>query len=156
MRCFRQGVENPIHTYYKQDHPADMSPTANMDSTVILVSDFVYRHLGCTPANTAIYTNNQTCNPILTEIDNTVVLSDANVSLYPNPATERLVLSLKDVRGKKFSGEIHDITGRTVRQFDFSGKDYSINRNQLQAGIYFLKIISDQNEMFVTKIIFAD
>ena len=24
IRCFHQGIENPIHTYYGQDHPADV------------------------------------------------------------------------------------------------------------------------------------
>lgn len=157
------GIYNPVHTFYGQDHgsPAD---TINIDTTIVLASDFLYKQMGCTPINTVNYTNSPLC---LVNLPNTpacllnpgvndIVLKDENVSLYPNPAAENLILTLKDVKGTKFSGKVHDITGRTVSQFSFSGEEYLIKRNQIQSGIYFLKLNSDAGESFVAKIIFIE
>jgi len=158
IRCYNVGIYNPIHTYYGQDHPASVSASApnNIDTTIILASDFVYKQLGCTPVNTAIYTNNQTCTSTLTGIGNTIVLNDENVSVFPNPASENLTLILKNVKGNKFSVQIFDITGREVKKIAFSEKDIIITRNNIQNGFYFLKMTSDAGELFVTKFIFTE
>lgn len=158
------SLSNPVHTFYGQDHssPGD---TINVDTTIALASDFLYMQMGCIPTNTVNYTNIPIC---LTNLPNTysscllnpgmndIVLNDENVSLYPNPASENLILALKNVKGGKFSGEVHDIAGRTVSKFNFSGKEYLIRRNQIQSGIYFLKLNSDAGESFITKIIFTE
>ncbi|MBI4929685.1 MAG: carboxylesterase family protein [Bacteroidetes bacterium] len=155
IRCFNIGLENPIHTYYGLDHDADIL-AANMDSTCNLVSDFLYKKLGCTPSgNPDIYINNQTCVPGVTGIEN-VVLGAENVSLYPNPASESFQLTIADARGKTFSADITDITGRKIQQINFSGHNITIERGNIPAGIYFLKLISNENEFFATKVIFTE
>jgi len=155
IRCNHLGIYNPIHTYYGQDHPASVSASPNnIDTTIILASDFLYKRLGCVPTNTVVYTNTPTC--VSGAGVDEIVLNSENVSLYPTPAAENIILTMKEVKGRKFSGEIHDITGRVVSQFDFSDKNYLIKRNEMQSGIYFLKITSDANELFVTKILFTE
>ena len=158
IRCFHTGIYNPIHTYYGQDHPASVSTSPNnIDSTILLASDFVYKYLGCTPSgNPAIYINNQTCVPGVTGIDTPIVLNDENVSLFPNPVSENFTLTLKNVKGNKFSAQIFDITGREVKNISFTEKNISVTRNNIQNGFYFLKMTSDAGELFVTKIMFTE
>lgn len=156
IRCFHVGMNNPIHTYYGQGHSADISPATNMDTTVAIASDFLYKLLGCTPSsNPAVYINNQTCVPDVTGL-NDLVLGSHHVLLYPNPASERVTLTLTETKGKIFSGEIYDVVGRNIRQFNFSSNEFLIERKNLQEGIYFLKLKSDAGETYTTKIIFSE
>jgi len=164
VRSAQIGMTNPNHTFYGQDHssPGD---TINVDTTIALASDFLYMQMGCIPTNTVNYSNTPLCivnlpntysSCLLNPGVNDIVLNEENVSLYPNPAAENIMVTLKNVKGKNFSGAVYDITGRTVSQFNFSGKEHLIKRNQIQSGIYFLKLNSDAGESFVTKIIFIE
>ena len=155
VRTFNAGIENPMYTYYGQGHSADVSPTDNMDSTIALVSNFVYMRLGCTPtSNPNNYINNQSCNPSLTGID-AIDLNDANVSVFPNPSIENVFFTLENAKGKNFSGEMYNITGKAVRKFETSSSTVEVKRGDLPSGVYSLKIISDANEVFIAKILFA-
>ncbi len=169
VRAYHIGLTNPIHTYYAQDHDADVNAT-NMDSTTILVSDFLYRQLGCNMTGGVRYTNHQTCVPG-SGIDNVMalftndpcpnsgvnewVLNSENVSLFPNPASENVTVTLKDVQGRNFSVELSDISGRIVRQFSVSGDGFTVQRKNLEDGIYFMRLTSNKNESFAAKILFA-
>jgi hypothetical protein len=153
IRCNNVGVYNPIHTFFGQGHSADVSPVTNLDTTIVLGSDFVYKYLGCTPSNTAIYTNYQTCSA--GSGVNEIVLNSSNVNVYPVPASEKVFVELKEVRGKKFLVEVSDITGRKIQEFRISGPSFTLEKKGMEEGIYFLKLRSDEEEVFMTKIVFA-
>ncbi|HEY4800656.1 MAG TPA: T9SS type A sorting domain-containing protein, partial [Bacteroidia bacterium] len=65
-------------------------------------------------------------------------------------------ITMKDVNGNHFNGEILDVTGRKVSSFTFSDRSYTIKRNGLKSGIYFLRLTSDQQESYSAKIIFTE
>jgi hypothetical protein len=153
IRCNNVGVYNPIHTYFGGGHSADVSPALNMDTTISLASDFTYKQLGCIPSNTNMYTNYQTCTA--GSGVNEIVLNASQVDVYPVPASERVYVQLKDVKGKKFLVEVSDITGRKVLEFNASGSSLSVERKGMKDGIYFLKLMSDEHEVFTTKITFV-
>ncbi len=156
IRCFNTGIINPIHTFYNGSHAAVVSPAINMDSTIAMASNFLYQRLGCTPSgNPNNYINNQTCVPNATGIQN-VTLGSGNVSLYPNPSSGNVHLSLSNVIGRAFSAEISDITGRYVRQVVFSGNEIILERGNLPSGIYSLKLTSDENEILLAKVVFIE
>ncbi|MBI3503169.1 MAG: carboxylesterase family protein [Bacteroidetes bacterium] len=173
-RCKNIGLENPMHTYYTQGHSSPMDTVhvngyCNMDTTAVLTSNFLYHQLGCAAAS-AMFVNQQTCNPTdgidtvtsfytsdpcpLDAGINEMLLNEEKISIVPNPAVEAAMLMLKDVKGKKFSAEIHDVTGRKVRQFEFSGKNYLLERNKIPPGIYFIRLKSDAGELLTAKLIF--
>ena len=159
VRCNQEGIYNPVHTFYGQGHssPGDtalISGGRNIDTTVAIASQFLYKQLGCTTSDLTDYTNTPLCLKNLGVQE--IVLGADNVDLYPNPAIETVMLTLKEVKGKKFQGEIIDITGRKLNEFNFSDKNYLIKRNGIQSGIYFLKLNSDASESFTTKIIFIE
>jgi dienelactone hydrolase len=150
------GIMNPIHTFYGQGHS---SPGAvlNVDTTIILMSDFLYQQLGCTPPTHPVsYTNTPSCTYFGGYGVNEIILNSENVSLYPNPVSEKFALTLKNVKGNKFSAQIFDITGREVKKISFADKDVVVMRNNIQNGLYFLRITSDAGELFVTKIVFTE
>lgn len=64
----------------------------------------------------------------------------AVINVYPNPATDVLHIS----SGKDISGvvSINDMTGRTVLQEDFNGKDCQVSVASFPNGMYFYKVVS--------------
>lgn len=150
IRCYNLGIDNPIHTYYNGSHSADISPTVNMDSTIALLSDFVYRHLGCTPSgNPGNYINNQTCVPNATGINNEFVL-DESISIYPNPSAGEINVQSSTF---KFIGlEICNVLGEKVFQTTLNSQLSALNLN-IPNGMYFLKCTSDKNEIFIGKLL---
>lgn len=154
VRSGNIGLENPIHTYYNGGHGAPVSPAANFDTSIVVLSDFTYKQLGCTPSNTAVYTNGQTC--VTGNSIDEIALNENNVSIYPNPASDKIRMRLEEVKGKKFTGEVRDITGKIVREFEFSTKEFLLHKKDLPEGIYSLKLSSDENEIYSTKIIFTE
>ncbi|TAL61089.1 MAG: T9SS type A sorting domain-containing protein, partial [Bacteroidetes bacterium] len=151
-RANNLGIPNRIHTFYGQGHSSPAAP-GNIDTTIVLTSDFFYTQMGCTPINTAIYTNVPLC--LNTGIDE-IILSDENVEISPNPSMSDVLLKLKNVKGNKFSIRLTDVTGRNLREFQVSGDRFQVERKNLQSGIYFLKLNSDAGETFTAKIIFIE
>ena len=149
VHAYNIGLENPIHTYYGQGHTADVSPTTNMDSTIALVSNFVYARLGCTPSgNPANYINDQTCVPGLGV--NELVLND-DISVYPNPADGQFTVESSEFRVQSL--EIYNVFGEKVYSTTMNEERLIINFSAQPSGMYFMKCTSDENKIFVTKIL---
>ena len=68
--------------------------------------------------------------------------STIELNVHPNPATDRINVVLEDHKGK-WSVRLYDITGRLQLQ-GFSIKDniITVERNDLQSGIYFIEAAS--------------
>jgi hypothetical protein len=87
-------------------------------------------------------------NPIpITLIDNTGInelLTESNVSLYPNPATNLLNIKFENYGNELIEMEIIDLTGKIVKQEQLTDNQSIINLEDLQRGIYFIKLINEQ------------
>ena len=153
-RALNIGLENPFHTFYNQGHTSPASNPQNADTTITLVSKFLYGQLGCTPMNTVDFTNTPRACAVYGTGVNEIVLSAENVNVFPNPSQSDVLLTLKNVKGNKFSAVLTDVLGRETGKFSFTQKDLVVKRNGMQPGIYFLKMTSDANELFVAKVIF--
>lgn len=95
------------------------------------------------PGEFRIFGNQQAT---LSTDDNTI---ESSLRIYPNPATQSFSIS-KDVNDLK----IYDITGKKVKQFSKStiiNKVFSVT--DLNTGIYFVRIINDNNKMITKKLI---
>jgi type IX secretion system substrate protein len=96
-------------------------------------------------------------NPIpITLIDNTgigEVLSESNVSLYPNPATNLLNIEFKEYSRELIEMEIIDLTGKVVRTGQLSNNQTTIGLDGLGKGIYFVKLqngqFSESHKIFI-------
>ncbi|MCG2419458.1 T9SS type A sorting domain-containing protein [Aequorivita sp. F47161] len=70
----------------------------------------------------------------------------SEVKVFPNPATEIVTVSLKNT-SEKASLIVYDVMGRTVKQQDFKGeKEVRLSVENLQPGIYYLKIYEGKKQ----------
>lgn len=73
------------------------------------------------------------------------------VTVLPNPANNQVTVSSDNILK---TIEIYDVTGKIVQQvFPESQQTISINLKDLRSGIYFMKLMDQNNQMTVKKII---
>jgi len=75
-------------------------------------------------------------------------------SVYPNPATDFFTITFKNTGTYTFM--LYDATGRNILQIkDIKTDSFTINRENLKAGIYFYRLINSSNGIAETgKIVF--
>jgi len=84
--------------------------------------------------------NSSTCTYTITvetftNIDNAKLLP--KLSLYPNPNNGNFTIELN---GKQTNIYIVDVTGKTVKQFETNSTSYKVSVENLQSGLYYVKI----------------
>ena len=130
------GIPNVMYTYYGSGHVPYASDALIMDTTVRFVSNFLYRYFGCTPTDPLPLPNT------FLQVSVPEQISGENmISSYPNPASDHVMIELKNSPVQKI--ELLDVTGRIVRSAEnISSSLIRFERGNLDAGIYFLKLIS--------------
>lgn len=71
------------------------------------------------------------------------------VNLYPNPATNRVTLSVGSTQ--QHSATIYDMRGREVMCTTFSGMTYQMNIENLAAGVYMLRVDGTTSKLVVSR-----
>lgn len=94
-----------------------------------------------------------TCTGV-TELDETL----NSISLAPNPVSENLNISFSNEIDELMGLELFDLTGRKIKTFDnkeliSKQNTITINIENIQTGIYFLKIMGSNNTSVIKKII---
>jgi hypothetical protein len=74
------------------------------------------------------------------------------VALSPNPAKDKLTLTLKNPTEKQYQFILYDITGREQKHFLFS-KSITIDISNLAQGVYIYKVIADNGVVIAGKFI---
>jgi hypothetical protein len=77
---------------------------------------------------------------------------DNKVSVYPNPFNSYTTISFA-TEINNATVKIVDVLGKEVRTVNFSGKQLMVEKGELNAGFYFIKVISEQNVIAQEKII---
>ncbi len=70
--------------------------------------------------------------------------ADANLVLYPNPADETLLLSIKGIEQEQYDYLIVDLLGKTVQSGSLKSRHPAISLGDLPSGAYFLRIHTDK------------
>ncbi len=131
------GVWNVMYTYYGASHVPYAGSIAYMDTTVRFVSNFLYQYMGCIPTDL-----NPLPNTFIQVSVPELISPENDVSAYPNPASGYILIDLKNSSAQKI--ELLDVTGRIVRNAEnISASHVRLDRGNLNAGIYFLKIIAN-------------
>ena len=78
--------------------------------------------------------------------------SSIQVSIFPNPFNTQARISFNEDQ-KDLIIKITDITGREVRSVNFAGKEFTLEKGQLIAGIYFVQATSEGNFVVNQKIV---
>ncbi len=77
---------------------------------------------------------------------------DNQLSIYPNPFTSQTTIAFKeDVKNAEI--KIIDMLGKEVKSIYFTGKQLIIEKGEMQAGIYFVQVIDDNNNKVNRKIV---
>ncbi len=88
--------------------------------------------------------------PVANSVKN--IATPATFSLHPNPASDRLALTL--TTGTRATLLISDITGKTIMQQSLQGRENIIDISHLVAGRYIMSVITDRqidNQLFEKK-----
>ncbi len=76
------------------------------------------------------------------------------ISIYPNPATNLINISMSDNDNRKINFIIYSIDGKVIKQGSLQNKtNNSIDISGLQSGLYYLNIMGNESILLNEKII---
>jgi hypothetical protein len=124
-------------------YPTEVKALEELDGCLYVGGWFT--HAGTMPVNSIV----KWCEPLNTEqIKNEI----PTVAISPNPAKDKLTLTLKNKTEKKYQFILYDITGREQKHFLFS-KSTTIDISNLAQGVYIYKVITDNGVVIAGKFI---
>ena len=134
-------LTNPSYTWY-----LDGIETGGVINGVIIQSGeyalTVTDDLGCEQSSSALQAN-LSINDVI----------DNNILVYPNPANK--VINIKSNNSNIYSFDLYNAIGELMlSKSDINSKVMSINRNELNSGIYISKITDANGNSVVRNIIF--
>ena len=149
------GVQNNFYTHNGAGHVPHASSAAYMDTTVNFIRDFLIDQMGCTdaalqPANAPFGTADlyplTYCSASIAE-NNTELIN----SIYPNPSSNSMVISFNETGDKTIV--LMDIAGRVIRNENTSATSFILERNELKAGTYIVKV-NINDSISASKVVF--
>lgn len=101
-------------------------------------------------SNSIDFNTDLACNPVINLVDSDQV-ETLNFNLYPNPIQSILFIEIYNLEiGAQ--GEIRDITGRKVMDFNIQNGRNMVNVDQLSNGVYFLVVKNSEKHSDIKKI----
>ncbi len=97
------------------------------------------------------YTNAPLGGCVVTSIPKET-LPNLSFSIAPNPFTDQTSIFFADTQNKT-TIVITDILGKEIRTIIFSGNQLDISKNEMTAGIYFVKAIDKNNNVINKKVV---
>lgn len=75
------------------------------------------------------------------------------VSAYPNPVTDNLILTVDSFELSTLNFQLYDMNGKLLQSEKITGNQTSIGMGNLVPAIYFVKVIQNNKEVKVFKIV---
>ncbi len=79
--------------------------------------------------------------------------TNISLSVYPNPTTDFVVLSVLNSNTQNMTYMLYDVLGKIIENKKLSGSQTSISMINLANDIYFIKVLNNDNELKIFKII---
>jgi hypothetical protein len=79
-------------------------------------------------------------------------LRSDGISIYPNPFTSETTIEFEQEQ-VKIRLSLMDALGKTIRNDLFSGKQFIFKKNELPAGVYFLRIENKYGQTDFKKVV---
>lgn len=114
-----------------------MGNSPNGDDVSFLLNDTIWQKM-----------NRLVCNPTSTNILN----QEKNITIYPNPANESITIKYEN---QYFNVELYNIIGNKISTKSSCLNSEIINTKDLKSGVYFLKILSDNKQINIQKIVIS-
>lgn len=148
VRADQVGITNCFEIYEGEGHTPHVSgASANYldyyDTTLNITRNFL-AHYVCGDALNCSY------GPEITGLNE--IVDNNRLVLFPNPANEHVQLSLEGFN-TTVQVSMMDINGKLIRDFNCSGNQTTISRNNLPAGIYLIRV-SDGERTATQRLIF--
>ena len=158
-RACAVNIENQFYTFIGAPHVpyagTGAAALAYMDTTVNFVRDFLIGQLGCPNAllqpenaraqSAYLYPINDCLgNPIVDVCQGSGLsekTDDLGLNVYPNPANETMTIRWNTASEMQI--QLVDFSGRTIRNEQVKGTEFTLERKGINGGIYLL-IIKDQ------------
>jgi para-nitrobenzyl esterase len=164
------GVQDNFYTWIGAPHVPYAGTTtaelAYMDTTVNFVRDYLIGRLGitCTALQPADATSGTATLYAFTNCTTNVPMSCTNTGIlehninlfedvYPNPSNGTVNIVFVN-NNATYTVQLIDITGRVVKSDITSSATYTLDKGNLGAGVYFLKVANKKGEASTQKIIF--
>ena len=130
IRADHLGLTHSFHTWPGADHVPFVNyiiPGSDgakyMDSTITFTTDFLFE---------------QVCGEVGIHGPN----KENTIRAFPNPSNNTMVLETGFIG---FTAEVYDLTGKKIKTLAASGSRMVLNKEDLGAGLYLVKISSDKN-----------
>jgi para-nitrobenzyl esterase len=133
------GIVNCFEIHEGQDHVPHTASTQYYDTTYTITRNFL-EHFTCGVALDCSYTTAPAVG--VDELN----ISAADIDLYPNPANTNFTINLVAFANNLVTIEMYDVLGKRVANYaSIKTNLFNVDRNNLPAGVYFVKITSGQN-----------
>ncbi len=138
MRANNLGINNCMETWLGAGHVPETTSAAYYDSTITITRTFL-EQFTCGTAPNCSYTATPSIAGGINDLS-----ANVDFNVYPNPANTSATIDLALFSGKAVTIEMYDVMGRKVNSASsVKAEKYVINRDNLNAGIYFINVISD-------------
>jgi para-nitrobenzyl esterase len=95
-------------------------------------------------------------NLICNNAQNVAEITENKILVYPNPFTNNALIKFEiPLRNAELS--IYNITGEKIRiEKNISGQEYTLERDHLQSGIYFIQVVEGYKTIEIKKLVIMD
>ncbi len=84
---------------------------------------------------------------------NIIPQADLEVNVFPNPATNYIILQIKNLNEKSLQYVIYDLEGKEFMRRNVTSFEEKIDLQNLKPSIYLLKVLYNSDELNIYKII---
>ncbi len=140
------AVDNKGNLFIGADHYYNVSlgtDTLRMiDSTEEALFVAKYQYPFCDP-NTHTLSTEIACS------------SNGEINLFPNPANNECTISFTNSRSALIRAELYDLSGRLMNKYQLNTNSSSISIKDIPVGAYFLKVLTDDENTTIRKLLIA-
>jgi hypothetical protein len=79
-------------------------------------------------------------------------IKETTISIAPNPFSSQTTISFSEPQ-RNTTIKIKDLLGKELKAITFTGKQFAIEKGEMQTGIYFVEITEENNNVVTKKII---
>ncbi|MBC7383750.1 MAG: T9SS type A sorting domain-containing protein [Bacteroidia bacterium] len=126
----KQSMDSRLYTFYGADHVPFVGNALYMDTTLKYVTGYLY---------------NQVTGLIPLAVRETINTNPPSFTLYPNPATSSVTVSLNSAISEPYTVALIDMCGKLLNQYTSADNTIELNTSYLSAGFYFIKVSSERH-----------
>jgi hypothetical protein len=128
-------------TWFKDGNPL------NVNDSVLTITENGCYYASC--ASCGYFESDTIC---ITTVGFTDAQASDGISIYPNPFTSETTIEFEQDQVQTHL-TLMDAMGKTIRNDLFSGKQFTLRKEGISSGVYFLRIENQLNQILYKKVI---